>query len=227
MLTDLRRWTAMKTETYYATSMSAQQCAVEILKAGGLVAFPTDTVYGLAAFPWHPQGVARLYEAKARPLDRPIPLLLSEAGHLTRVATLPEWLRQGFGRIDALFWPGALTLVLPKTDIVPIEISQGPTVALRVPDLELARSFIRTASGVLAVTSANISGQPSPVTAYEVEEQLGGRIELILDGGPCREGIPSTILDCTVYPPRLLRRGAVPRSALEAVLGPIDDTNEE
>jgi L-threonylcarbamoyladenylate synthase len=217
----------MKTEIYYATSANAQQRAVEILEAGGLVAFPTDTVYGLAAFPWDLQGVARLYEAKERPSDRPIPLLLSDSGHLPRVASVPEWFRHGLSRIEALFWPGALTLVLPKTEIVPIEISQGPTVAVRVPDLELARSFIRTAGGVLAVTSANISGQPSPVTAQEVEDQLGGRIELILDGGPCREGIPSTILDCTAYPARLLRHGAVAKTALGAVLGPIDDTCEE
>lgn len=195
--------------------------AVEALKAGRLVAFPTDTVYGLAAFPWDVDAVACLYEAKQRPSDRSIPLLLSDASQLGRVATLPSRFRRGVQRLSARFWPGGLTLVLSKTEIVPDVVSPGPTVAVRVPDLPLALGLIRDAGGVLAVTSANPSGQPSPITAQEVEEQLGDRIDLILDGGPCRGGIPSSILDCTVSPPLLLRRGAIPEAALRAVIGPL------
>jgi len=117
-------------------------------------------------------------------------------------------------------------LVLFKTEIVPDVVSPGHTVAVRVPDLLLTRDLIREAGGVLAVTSANISGQLNSIIAQEVREQLGDRIDLILDGGPCRGGIPSTILDCTVSPPLLRRYGAVPAAALRAVIGPIREIRE-
>jgi L-threonylcarbamoyladenylate synthase len=211
----------MQADVIHAGSENAQRRAVEVLEAGGLVAFPTDTVYGLAVLPWDAEAVARLYEAKQRPSDRPIPLLLSDAGQLGRVATLVPGLRHQYRQLVARFWPGGLTLVLPKAEIVPDAVSAGPTVAVRVPDLPLARELIRGAGGVLAVTSANLSGQPNPITAHEVEEQLGDRIDLILDGGLCRGGIPSSILDCTVSPPVLLRRGVVSEAALRATIGPI------
>lgn len=211
----------MKAEVIHG-NRNAQRRAVEVLKAGGLVAFPTDTVYGVAAFPWDVNAVARLYEVKQRLLDRPIPLLLSDPNQLGRVATPPFQWKEQFSQLLIRFWPGGLTLVLPKTENVPDVVSSGPTVAVRVPDLSLAHDLIRDAGGVLAVTSANISGQPSPTTAQEVKEQLGERIDLILDGGPCREGISSTILDCTLSPPLLLRRGAVSEAALRAVIGPIE-----
>ncbi len=209
-----------KTELLPASDANVAR-AIEVLKAGGLVAFPTDTVYGLAVLPWDMDAVARLYEAKQRPSDRPIPLLLSDTGQLGRVVTLPPRFRRQFRRLIARFWPGGLTLVLPKAEIVPAAVSAGPTVAVRVPDLPLARDLIQDAGGVLAVTSANLSGQPNPITAQEVEEQLGDRIDLILDGGPCRGGVPSSILDCTVFPPSLLRHGAVRKAALRAVIGSI------
>ncbi|MEA3339771.1 MAG: L-threonylcarbamoyladenylate synthase [Chloroflexota bacterium] len=212
----------MKTEIIHTSSDDALPHAVEILKNGGLVAFPTDTVYGLAAFPWDADGVARLYTAKQRPLGKPIPLLLSDAGLLSRIAALPPHSSRQVKQLIARFWPGGLTLVLPKTAIVPGAISPGPTVAVRVPNLPLARELIREAGGVLAVTSANVSGQPSPITAQEVEAQLGGRIELILDGGPCRGGIPSSLLDCTHSPPLLLRRGAISGEDLQAAIGSIN-----
>lgn len=211
----------MKADVICASNENAQLRAIEVLKAGGLVAFPTDTVYGLAVLPWDTDAMARLYEAKQRPSDRPIPLLLSDVSQLGRVATLLPRFRRQFRQLSARFWPGGLTLVLPKAEIVPDAVSAGHTVAVRVPDLPLARDLIRGAGGVLAVTSANISGRLSPITAQEVEGQLGGRIDLILNGGPSRGGIPSSILDCTVSPPLLLRRGAVREAALRAVIGPI------
>ena len=211
----------MKAESIHARSKNAQRRAVEVLQGGGLIAFPTDTVYGLAALPWDVDAVARLYEVKQRPSDRPIPLLLSDVCQLSRVATLPPQLRESFTKLSTRFWPGGLTLVLPKTKSVPQVVSAGPTVAVRIPDLPLARDLIREAGGVLAVTSANLSGQPSTITAQEVEEQLGNQIDLILDGGSCRGGVPSSILDCTVSPPLMLRRGVVSEEALRAVIGPI------
>ncbi len=185
--------------------------AVEVLKAGGLVAFPTDTVYGVAAWPWDDEAVRRLYEAKRRPADMPIPLLLSDAGQVERVAVLPVQCRPLLNR----FWPGGLSLVLNKKASVSDVISPRPTVAVRMPDLDLALDLIGEAGGVLAVTSANISGQPSPVTAQEVKEQMEGRIDLILDGGPCPGGVPSTIIDCSISPPRILRHGAIDEAVLD------------
>jgi len=211
----------MKTEIIHVHNENARCRAVEILNAGGLVAFPTDTVYGLAVSPWNVDAVNRLYEAKQRSPDMPIPLLLSDAGQLSRVAALPSQSRRQCRQLIARFWPGGLTLVLPKTEIVSDAVSPDPTVAVRVPDLTSARDLIREAGGVLAVTSANLSGQPNPITAQEVEEQLGNRIDLLLDGGPCRGGVPSSILDCTLSPPILLRRGVISEAALRAVIGSI------
>jgi L-threonylcarbamoyladenylate synthase len=213
----------MRTEIVHAESDDALRRAVQVLQAGGLIAFPTDTVYGVAALAWDEGAVKRLYEAKERPAQKAIPLLISDAGQLSRVATLPPQ----FVALPARFWPGGLTLVLPKTAIVPEAVSAGPSVAVRVPDLPLARDLIRRAGGALAVTSANVSGRPSPVTAQEVEAQLGGRIALILDGGPCREGVPSTVLDCSVQPPALLRRGAISEADLRAAIGEIAIPGEE
>lgn len=213
-------------EIVHAGSEYALQRAVEVLEAGGLVAFPTDTVYGLGARPWDAAAVARIYEAKRRPADRPIPLLLSDAGQLERVAVITPRIRHQLELLIGRFWPGGLTLVLPKSELVPHIVSQGPTVAVRVPDLPLALALIKAVHGVLAVTSANLSGQPNPITAQEVAEQLAGRVDLILDGGPVRGGVPSTILDCTASPPALLRRGAIPEEALRAVVGPIRTAGE-
>ena len=210
----------IETEIIHALSRDAPRHAVEILQAGGLVAFPTDTVYGVASLPWDPRAVARLYEAKQRPSDRPVPLLLSDAGEFSRVATVPPWFGSAFKRLSARYWPGGLTLVVPKTESVLDKVSAGPTVAVRVPGTSLARKLIRAAGGVLAVTSANISGQPNPVTAREVKAQLGGRIELILDGGACPGGVPSTILDCTACPARVIRRGIISDAALRDAIGP-------
>jgi L-threonylcarbamoyladenylate synthase len=205
----------MKTEVIGAQNHDAMRRAVAVLDAGGLVAFPTDTVYGLAAYPWNEEAVRRLYQVKRRPKELPIPVLLSDAGEIDRVATFAGPCRD----LPEHFWPGGLTLVLPKKPSVSDAVSDRLTVAVRVPDLDLARDLIRRAGGVLAVTSANLSGASSPVTAQQVEDQLGGRIPLILDGGPCQEGIPSTILDCSVLPPLLLRRGAVSEEDLRVIVG--------
>lgn len=204
----------MHTEVIPAGRKGLIQRAVEVLRAGGLVAFPTDTVYGLAAVPTDRAAVARIYEVKGRNASRPISLLLSDTARLTEVAVVPEAVRPLMRR----FWPGGLTLVFQKTTAVVDEVSIGPTIGVRIPDLPLACELIRTAGGVLAVTSANRSGELSPLTAAEVLEQLGGKIELLIDGGPCRGGVPSTVLDCTVWPPAVLRHGAVAEADIRAAL---------
>ncbi len=198
--------------------------AIEVLLNGGLIALPTDTVYGLAALPWDTDAVLRLYEAKRRPAHKAIPLLLSDTEKITPVTTLFPRIETCVRALIDRFWPGGLTLILPKSAKVPEAVSAGPTVALRIPDHDLTRAIIGGSGGALAVTSANISGQLAPITAQEVEEQLGERIDFILDGGPSRGGVPSTILDCTDLPPTLLRRGAISEKDLEAVVGPIITT---
>lgn len=195
----------MQTMIVDAAEDSGKERAIELLKSGSLVAFPTDTVYGLAAYPWDEAAVERLYQVKQRPKELPIPLLLSDSVELEQVAMLPDRCRE----LSERFWPGGLTLVLEKKASVSRSITDRPTVAVRVPNLPLARDIIRRAGGVLAVTSANISGAGSPVSAQEVEEQLGGRIALIVDGGSCPAGVPSTVLDCSVWPPVVLRSGVV------------------
>lgn len=186
---------------------SALPEAIKLLKSGSLVAFPTDTVYGVAAHAFLPQAVARLYVAKERPRERAIPLLLAKSGDLPLVARdIPEiaWL------LIERFWPGGLTLVLFRKTIVPeIVCAGGETVAVRVPDHRLALALIEGTGAPLATTSANLSGRPEPVTAREVCQQLGARIDLILDGGPSPGGIPSTVVDLSVSPPAVLRKGAI------------------
>jgi L-threonylcarbamoyladenylate synthase len=179
--------------------------AAELLRAGELVAFPTDTVYGVGAVVWDAGAVAKLYEAKLRPADKAIPVLLADAEELARVA---GDLSPAALRLAERFWPGPLTIVVPRGDSIPDEVSAGgASVAVRVPDHDLARALIRAAGAPLAATSANLSGRPSPVTAQEVVAELGGRIPLVLDGGPCPGGVASTVVDLTGPAPVLLRLG--------------------
>ena len=190
--------------------------AIQVLKGGGLVAFPTDTVYGVGAHAFMPKAVEKLYTAKIRPRDKAIPILLAGVEDLALVAEeIPEVAWELMER----FWPGGLTLVLPKKAAVPDMVTAGqPNVAVRVPDHPVPRALIEGLGAPLAATSANLSGHPSPITAEEVRAELGGRIELILDGGRCPGGIPSTVLDLTADPPAILRRGAVAAEEIKAIL---------
>lgn len=179
--------------------------AVHVLTAGGIVAFPTDTVYGVGAHAFLPQAVQRLYTAKVRPADKAIPLLIADAGQLSQVA---QNIPQVAYELAARFWPGALTLVLPRTPAVSDEITAGgDTVGVRAPDHPVAQALLRAVGCPLATTSANISGQPPAVTAEDVLAQLDGQIDLLIDGGRCPGGVASTVLDLSVSPIRVLRAG--------------------
>ena len=204
----------MDTEILLAGRGRDLERAAELLRAGQLVAFPTDTVYGVGAPAFDANAVASIYVAKERPPDKAIPVLIADASDLPRIAaSVPDCARA----LIARFWPGALTLVLPKRPDVSEIVSSDETVAVRIPNLDLARALLRL-TGPLAATSANRSGQPSPVTAADVMAQLGGRIAAVLDGGPCPGGIPSTVVDCTTSPPRVLREGALSLSVLRTAL---------
>ncbi len=199
-----------------AQAADALTRAVEALRRGKVIAFPTDTVYGVGAHAFLPEAVARLYAVKERPVHLPIPLLLPAAAALERVCvSIPPlaW------RLAERFWPGGLSLVLPRAPLIPdIVTAGGETVAVRVPDHALVRELCRRLGAPLAATSANRHGQPAPVTAEEAAAQLGGRIPLLLDGGPCPGGVASTVLDLTVSPPRILRPGPVTAESLNALL---------
>jgi L-threonylcarbamoyladenylate synthase len=181
---------------------------------GGLVAFPTDTVYGLGALAFDHHAIESIYIAKNRPVEKAIPILFGDTGALDLVAgSIPEMARIFASR----FWPGPLTCVVPKKPTLPKAVSATSTVAVRIPNHPAALSLLR-AAGPMAVTSANISGQANPCTAQEVYEQLNGRIPLILDGGRTPGGIPSTLVDCTGDQPIILREGPIPLQDLLAAL---------
>jgi len=181
------------------------QAALEILKNGGLVAFPTDTVYGVGALAFDDNAIKSIYVAKDRPIEKAIPVLIADLSDLDQVAeSIPETARI----LSERFWPGVLTILFPKKDLLPPSISSTSTVAVRIPDNDDARNLLR-AAGPMAVTSANISGQQSPTSAAEVLAQLNGRIPLILDGGKTRGGVPSTLVNCVEDDIEILREGPI------------------
>jgi L-threonylcarbamoyladenylate synthase len=195
--------------------------AAAIIQAGQLVAFPTETVYGLGADGLNPTAIGRIYTAKGRPSDNPLILHLASIEQLSLVAShVPE---VAYPLIHA-FWPGPLTLVLPKTAGVP-ELATGglATVAVRMPAHPVALALIKAADLPLAAPSANRSGRPSPTTAQHVFDDLHGRIPMILDAGPACIGLESTVLDATCSPPAILRPGGITREAIEAVVGRVQE----
>jgi L-threonylcarbamoyladenylate synthase len=178
--------------------------AAQLLHDHQLVAFPTDTVYGLGTLAFDGATALKLYVAKERPPEKGIPILIADVADLDQVAVDVPSIAY---RLMEAFWPGAVTLVVPKQPHIPIEVSTTNTVAVRMPDLDLARNLIRR-TGPLAVTSANRSAGPNPRTAQEVRDQLEGRIDAIVDGGETPGGVPSTVVDCTQATPVILREGA-------------------
>jgi len=195
--------------------------AAALLRAGELVAFPTETVYGLGADAANPDAIAKIFAAKGRPADHPLIVHLADANHLARWAVdIPE----SAHKLAAAFWPGPLTLILKRHPAVSDAITGGQdTVGLRVPNhplaLQLLREFGGATGGGLAAPSANRFGRISPTTAAHVREELGTAVALVLDGGPCAVGIESTILDLSGAAPRILRPGMLDAAAIGRVLG--------
>jgi L-threonylcarbamoyladenylate synthase len=194
--------------------------AVEILRAGGLVGFPTETVYGLGADATNAKAIKRIFEAKGRPSTNPLICHVADAEVARKYAR--EWPEVAQRLADA-FWPGPLTLVLEKNPIIVNDVTAGlSTVGLRAPDHALTLVLLRQFNGAIAGPSANRSNHVSPTTAAHVREELGDRVDLILDGGPCRVGIESTVLDLTQRVPRILRPGGVSKEQIEAVIGAVE-----
>jgi L-threonylcarbamoyladenylate synthase len=216
----------MKTEVLRVTSTepdpAAIQQAAEILKAGGLVAFPTETVYGLGARAFDATAVRKIFAAKGRPANNPLIVHVAKPGVSTNTS-LHIW-PAAAARLAARFWPGPLTLVLPKPPALPdVVTAGGPTWAVRMPDHPVPHALILEA-GALAAPSANVSSGISPTTADHVLDSLDGKIELVLDAGPCPGGIESTVIDLTASPPSVLRPGPIRPSELRAVIGEVRAT---
>jgi L-threonylcarbamoyladenylate synthase len=204
----------MKTFLLSCDEEGAIERALRVLAAGGLVAFPTDTVYGLGADLAKPEAVERLYLSKGRERQKAIAVLIASMEDLGRVAKDPP---QAALRLASHFWPGALTLILAAQPHLGSSISPNATVGVRVPDHAVARALL-SAFGPLAVTSANPSGAANARTAQEVVSTLGGKIDLILDGGKTPGGRPSTVVDCTATELRILREGPIQLAQIHQVL---------
>lgn len=200
----------MQTLILPADKPAAIESAVTLLREGEIIAFPTDTVYGLASDAFHAPGIIKLFEAKGRDSNKAISILIGSSdqarlitSHMTKLAR----------KLTDKFWPGALTIIVPRKESIPELISTTKNVGLRMPDHPVALELLRT-FGPLATTSANLTGGSNPQSAIDVFDQLNGRIPLILNGGICPGGIPSTVVDCTGVNPVVLRIGAISEFAI-------------
>lgn len=210
----------MKTELLRADAPDTTARAATIIRSGGLLGIPTETVYGLGANGLDPEAVNKIFVAKGRPQDNP--LILHVYGP-EQVSDFCHHIPEDARNLMERFWPGPLTLVLPARDLVPRQTTAGlDTVGIRCPANELTRAIIRTAGVPIAAPSANTSGKPSPTTAEHVLHDMNGKIDAIVDGGPCSVGVESTIVDLTDKRPRLLRPGGIGPEQLREVLGVLD-----
>ena len=193
--------------------------AGSIIRRGGLVAFPTETVYGLGADALDPEASGKIYQAKGRPSDNPLIVHIHRLDSLEKIARFIP--KQAYLLAEA-FWPGPLTMILGKSDIVPTSVTGGlDTVAIRMPDHEIALALIRSGGGYIAAPSANTSGRPSPTTAQHVKDDLDGKIDMIIDGGIVGIGVESTIIDLTEDVPMVLRPGFISVDMLRSVIGDV------
>jgi L-threonylcarbamoyladenylate synthase len=197
------------------SSPETWRLAAQAIAQGGVVAFPTDTVYGIGCDPYCVRAINTIYQVKGRAQQKALPLLLSGQEKLSLVTSA---LPGAAARLGERFWPGALTLVVSRAEGLPEELGGGSTIAVRVPAHDDLRAFIEACGGAIASTSANLSGQPDALDAGQVADYFGESIDMIVDGGRVEGGVPSTVVDCTVEPPAILRQGAVSESAIRAVL---------
>lgn len=195
---------------------SAIEQVAAVIKKGGLVAFPTDTVYGLAANAFNPDAIEKLFLVKGRDFNKAIAILIGESNQLKQIASEFSGMAK---KLSKRFWPGALTLVVPIQQTLPKLLSPTETIGIRMPDHNFVLRILKT-TGPLATTSANLSGGKNPLTAEDVVEQLGNNVDLIIDGGLCPGGIPSTVVDCTQQEIRIIREGGLSRKIIFDYLFP-------
>ncbi|MBM3502222.1 MAG: threonylcarbamoyl-AMP synthase [Armatimonadetes bacterium] len=203
------------------TTAEADLCG-EAFKRGGLIAFPTDTVYGVGADAGNPEAIARLFAAKRRPPTKPLPVLIGSPFGLYQCCPLPPGPPDMALALAYRFWPGPLTIVTTRSHrVCPEAVAGGGTVGVRMPDLALACQLLDAVPGLMAVTSANLSGEESTVSPEEVLRTLGPSLDVLIDFHVPASGLPSTVLDLTTSPPRLLRQGAVTPEQLASVIGDV------
>jgi tRNA threonylcarbamoyl adenosine modification protein (Sua5/YciO/YrdC/YwlC family) len=205
---------SLKTHFLNAANPGAIEHAATLLRQGELVVFPTDTVYGVGVDATQYGAVEKLYAAKERMRSKGIPILIADADAIEQVAVLGYDKRAWIEFLITGFWPGPLTLVLPQQPGLPTNLSPNKGIAVRLPNNDIARNLIRAAGGALAVSSANLSGEPPATSAESAFAIFDGIVAAVLDGGPSRGKTPSTVLDCTEMPPRILRRGPIPAQML-------------
>ena len=189
--------------------------AIKLLNRGGIIAFPTDTVYGIGADAFQPEAVRKLYQIKGRPEDKPIPILV---GTLEDVVCVAQNLPRSFFRIAERFWPGELTLIVEEKDLLPEITAGGKTVGVRMPNHPLALQLMQRFGGPIATTSANRSGTTPATSAQAVHAELGDRVDLVLDGGQTFTKVASTVLDLSTTPPKIRRHGGVSPELLRPYL---------
>lgn len=212
----------MKQTLHLTNTQHDIETAAAILKDGGLVAMPTETVYGLAADALNGKAVRRIFEAKGRPMDNPLIVHVADFSDIERLHLVSE-IPEKAVRLAEAFWPGPLTVIMKKGDVIPDEVSAGlDTVAIRIPSHPDAHELLKTSALALAAPSANTSGKPSPTTAQHVIHDMEGRIEAVLDGGACSVGVESTVITLVADTPRILRPGVITREEIEAVIGPVE-----
>ena len=206
-------------ETKYLTQTDLP-LAAKIIRRGGLVGIPTETVYGLGANGLDAEAVSHIFAAKGRPQDNPLILHIADVSWLERYC---KDIPLTAYKLAEAYWPGPMTMILPRKDMVPDAVTAGlDTVGMRCPSHPMCHELIRLADVPIAAPSGNTSGRPSPTTADHMREDMDGKIDAIVDGGPCSVGVESTIIDLTCTPPRLLRPGGISLEQLRAVLGPVD-----
>jgi L-threonylcarbamoyladenylate synthase len=204
----------MQTNVIRQSNKQAISKTNSILQAGGVIAIPTDTVYGIACLVNNPSSIQRLYSIKERDLLKAIPVLI---GSIAQAKMITQDFSESAKILAHHFWPGALTLVVNKHQNLPSILSTYPTVGVRMPDHNWLRELMEV-SGPLAATSANISGEPSLASADEVLDSIGSKIDLLIDGGTCKEGIASTVVDCTVSPVHILRNGSITKESIQNII---------
>jgi L-threonylcarbamoyladenylate synthase len=196
----------MQTERLDAEQPGAIKQAAEILKKGHIVAFPTDTLYGIGVDPFNPAAIERLYQVKGRAAEKGIPILLADTADLEKVTQNISTQAQA---LIEQYWPGPLTIIVPRHPRLPANISPNEGIAIRIPDHAVSRAFIRAVGGAVATSSANRSGEEPARDAAEAFQAMNGQIAAVLDGGRVQHGRASTVLDCMSDPPKLLREGPV------------------
>jgi L-threonylcarbamoyladenylate synthase len=209
----------IRPEDGYGLSPTEEGLCQDAFARGGLIAFPTDTVYGVGADAGNPEAIGRLFEAKRRPPSKPLPVLVDGPHRLLQCCPEPPDAAWALARA---FWPGPLTIVVPRSHLIcPEAVAGRDTVGLRVPDLPLARHVLSVVWGPMAVTSANLSGEEATVSGAEVLRTLGPWLDVLIDAEVPSSGLPSTVIDLTTLPPRVLRQGAITLEQLASVIGEV------